>query len=73
MISTPKMKKIYSEIQTKIFYMVPEKWEKIYLYASVIENLNYIETGEMFFYYFPKGILRKTAEGGRSTNYILVE
>ena len=59
MISTPKMKKIYSEIQTKIFYMVPEKWEKIYLYASVIENLNYIETGEMFFYYYPKGILRK--------------
>ena len=59
MVSTPKMKEIYSEIQKKIFYMIPEKWEKIYLYASVIENINYIETGEMFLYYFPKGILKK--------------
>ena len=59
MIITPKIKKIYSEIQKKILYMIPEKWDKIYLYASVIENMNSIETGEMFFYYFPKGILKK--------------
>ena len=59
MISTPEIKRIYSEIQKKILYMIPEKWDKIYLYASVIENMNSIETGEMFFYYFPKGILKK--------------
>ena len=59
MIITPEIKKIYSEIQKKILYMIPEKWDKIYLYASVIENMNSIETGEMFFYYFPKGILKK--------------
>ena len=59
MINTPKVKELYSKIQEKIFYMIPEKWEKIYLYASIIENINYIETGEMFFYYFPKGILKK--------------
>lgn len=61
MINTPKIKSIYSEIQTKLFYMVPERWNRIYLYASVIENINNIETGEMFFYYFPKGILKKNS------------
>lgn len=39
--------------------MIPEKWDKVYLYASVIEGMNQLETGEMFFYYFPKGILKK--------------
>ena len=59
MKNTPKMKELYSEIQKTLFYMIPEKWERIYLYASIIENINYIETGEMYFYYFPKGILKK--------------
>lgn len=39
--------------------MIPEKWDRIYLYASVMEGVNYLQTGEMFFYYFPKGILKK--------------
>lgn len=39
--------------------MLPEKWNKLCLYASAIEGLNAIQTGEMFFYYFPSGILRK--------------
>lgn len=59
MLSTPNIKSIYKKIQTKLFYMIPEKWDKIYLYASVIDGLNHLETGEMFFYYFPKGILKK--------------
>ena len=59
MKETAKIKKLYKEIQNRIFYMIPQKWEKIYLYASVVENMNYIETGEMFFYYLPKGILKK--------------
>lgn len=38
--------------------MLPEKWESVYLYASVIQHAK-LETGEMFFYYIPKGVLRK--------------
>lgn len=53
------IKKLHEEIQKKLFLMLPEKWEKIYLYASVIDHFNKLQTGEMFFYYFPKGVLRK--------------
>ena len=36
--------------------MIPEKWEAIYLYASVDEK----KTGELYFYYLPpKGLLKK--------------
>ena len=59
MINTPNLKKIYKELQKKLFYMIPEKWERVYLYASVIEHPNKLETGEMFFYYFPKSVLKK--------------
>ena len=58
MLVTPKIKIIYKDIQKKLFYMLPEKWESIYLYASVIQHAK-LETGEMFFYYIPKGVLRK--------------
>ena len=53
------IRKLHEEIQKKIFYMLPEKWDRICLYASVIDVLGGTKTGEMFFYYFPKGILRK--------------
>lgn len=59
MLSTNKLRSIYSKIQTQLFYMIPEKWDKICLYASIIERPNNLETGEMFFYYFPIGILKK--------------
>ena len=59
MINTPNLKKIYKELQQKLFYMIPEKWDRVYLYASVIEHPNKLETGEMFFYYFPKSVLKK--------------
>ena len=39
--------------------MIPEKWDKVYLYASVIEHPKQLETGEMYFYYVPKGVLKK--------------
>lgn len=39
--------------------MIPEKWDAIYLYASIIEESFKKPKGEMFFYYFPKGILKK--------------
>lgn len=56
---TRKIKEIYEDIQRELFYMIPEKWEKLFLYSSVIERTEGGETGELFFYYIPKGILRK--------------
>ncbi len=56
---TQKIKELYEDIQKTIFYMIPEKWESLYLYSSVIEEDNNKETGELFFYYIPKGLLRK--------------
>lgn len=53
------IKSIYSEIRDQLFKMIPEKWESIYLYASVIENKNKNENGEMFFYYYPKSLIKK--------------
>ncbi len=46
--------KVFKEIYTSIIGLVPEKWDKICLYASSSKNLK----GEMFFYYFPKKILK---------------
>ena len=59
MIENSEIKKVYSELQKQLFYLIPEKWDRIYLYASVEEKIKGIETGELFFYYFPKGILKK--------------
>ena len=57
--NTKNIKGIYEEIQRKLFYMIPEKWDEVYLYASVIERLGRLETGELFFYYIPKGLLKR--------------
>ena len=54
-----KIKEMYEDIQRRIFYMIPEKWEKMYLYASVSDIISKEKTGELFFYYIPKGILKK--------------
>jgi len=59
LLNSIKLRSIYIQIQNKLFNLIPERWSKIYLYASVSEKINNIETGEMFFYYFPKGILKK--------------
>lgn len=37
MISLSEEKKIYSEIQKKLFYIIPEKWESVFLYASIVD------------------------------------
>ncbi len=57
----PEIKRAHEEIQKKLFSMLLEKWDKLYLYASVMERENGIQTGEMFFYYYPNGILKKRA------------
>ena len=56
---TKKIRLIYEDIQRKIYYMIPEKWENLYLYSSVIDDEKGKEKGELFFYYIPKGIFRK--------------
>ena len=57
---TKRIKEIYEEIQRKLFYMIPEKWEKLYLYSSVLDKPDQEgKKGELFFYYIPKGIFKK--------------
>ena len=59
---TKKIKEIYEDIQRKLFYMIPEKWDKLYLYSSILEEPDREgKTGELFFYYIPKGIFKKKA------------
>lgn len=56
---TKKIKELYEDIQRKIYYMIPEKWDKLYLYSSIIDMPDKSQAGELFFYYIPKGILKK--------------
>ncbi len=63
-MSLPDEKILYTEIQKKLFYIIPEKWENIYLYASVIDVPGQKPVGEMYFYYLPKGIIKKKFVNG---------
>lgn len=56
--TTKSMKEKYEQIQNCLFDIIPEKWEDIYLYASVVD-INKNLTGELYFYYLPKGFLKK--------------
>jgi len=56
---TQKIKEKYEEIQRRIFYMIPEKWEELYLYTSITDRLGDMQTGEMFFYYIPRGLIKR--------------
>ena len=57
---TKKIRELYEDIQRKLFYMIPEKWDKLCLYASIIDDPDEDDIkGELFFYYIPKGIFRK--------------
>lgn len=59
MLTTLNIRNRYAGIQKQLFYMIPEKWDRVYLYASVIQRFNKLQTGEMFFYYYPKSLLKK--------------
>lgn len=59
MIGSKEERMVFEEIQRKLFYMIPEKWESIHLYAAIIEEPFKKSVGEMYFYYFPKGLLKK--------------
>ena len=57
---TRKIKEIYEDIQRRLYYMIPEKWEALYLYSSILDVPDKEgKTGELFFYYIPKGIFKK--------------
>ena len=57
---TKKVREMYEDIQRRLFYMIPEKWDKLFLYSSVLDEPDKEgKTGELFFYYIPKGIFRK--------------
>lgn len=57
---TRKIKEIYENIQRTLFYIIPEKWDKLFLYSSFLDEPDKDgNTGELFFYYIPKGIIKK--------------
>ena len=39
MLQNSEIRKIYSELQKQLFYLIPERWDRIYLYASVEEKM----------------------------------
>ena len=59
MLNSVELKNLYFKIQNQIFYMIPEKWDKIFLYAAILEDKEHLLKGEMFFYYYPSGLLKK--------------
>ncbi len=58
MLVTTKIRSEYEKIQRQIFNMIPEKWDRVYLYASVVDHYSNLQTGEMFFYYYPKSLFK---------------
>ena len=57
---TKNIEKIYEDIQRMLYYMIPEKWDKLYLYASVLDEPDEEgKKGELFLYYIQKGIFKK--------------
>lgn len=54
-----KIEDKYKDIQRKLFYMIPEKWDEVYLYASIIDEKEINQTGELYFYYIPRGIIKR--------------
>ena len=59
--TTKNMRDKYENIQNFLFELIPERWDEIYLYASVVDRPGEVQSGEMFFYYLPKGLLKKKA------------
>ncbi len=54
MIDVSEEKEIYWEIQKRLFYIIPEKWESIHLYASVIDIPNKRPSRRNVFLLLPK-------------------
>lgn len=59
MLDTLKTKELYTKIQSQLGILIPEKWESIYLYAGINTQLKEEQTWELYFYYFPKKVLKR--------------
>ena len=59
MIGFQEEKEFYIKIQKSLFEMIPESWKCILLHTSIIDISKQKPKGEMYFYYIPKGILRR--------------
>ena len=46
--TTKNMKEKYENIQNFIFTLIPEKWEEIYLYASVYKKEHNLSTTSVY-------------------------
>lgn len=59
MIGFQKEKEFYMQIQDQLFEMIPESWKTILLHTSIMDIPGQKPKGEMYFYYIPKGILKR--------------
>lgn len=63
MVSSAEEKQIYSEIQKRLFYIIPEKWESVYLYASIIDAPNQRPTRrDVFLLFSQRNYQEKTSQ-----------
>lgn len=53
------MDQVLYDIQKILTLMIPEKWERIDLYASVVDKNDKDIKGELFFYFMPKSNFNK--------------
>ena len=59
MIGFQGEKEFYIKIQKNLFEMIPENWKSILLHTTIIDVRGQKPKGEMYFYYIPKGILKR--------------
>ena len=59
MIGFQGEKEFYIKIQKSLFEMIPENWKCILLHTTIIDIPKQKPKGEMYFYYIPKGILKR--------------
>ena len=48
-METKKMGELYVDIANKVNEIIPDKWEKIWLYAEVLDD-----SSEVYFYFYSK-------------------
>lgn len=49
-METKVMEQLFQKIASKIYEIIPEDWDKVYLFSQVNEHAS-----EVYFYYYPKG------------------
>lgn len=49
-MDTERLEELYQQGATLVRRMIPEQWDKFYLYAEISE-----ESQQVFFYYYPEG------------------